>query len=86
MKLFAHLLESYWSEGHRLHPKEIVEDYEHTIYDELDLQKEAANGSQLRRNFENSEILYVPKVYWRLHTHQRHGHGANFGHSRCRSE
>ncbi len=64
MKLMAHLLESYWSEGHRLHPKEIVNDYEHTIYDELDLQKEAANGSQLRRNFENSEILYVPKIYW----------------------
>ena len=64
MKLIANLLETYWSEGKRLHPKQIVEDYEHTIYDELDLQKEAANGSQLRRNFENSEILYVPKIYW----------------------
>jgi ubiquinone biosynthesis protein len=64
MKLLASLLETYWSEGKRLHPKQIVDDYEHTIYDELDLQKEAANGSQLRRNFENSEILYVPKIYW----------------------
>ncbi|MFC3152373.1 ubiquinone biosynthesis regulatory protein kinase UbiB [Litoribrevibacter euphylliae] len=64
MKLMASLLETYWSEGKRLHPKQIVEDYEHTIYDELDLQKEAANGSQLRRNFENSELLYVPKIYW----------------------
>ncbi len=64
MKLFARLLEKYWSEGHRLHPTEIVEDYEHTIFDELDLQKEAANASQIRRNFEGSAILYTPKVYW----------------------
>jgi ubiquinone biosynthesis protein len=64
MKLLASLLEQYWSEGKRLHPKQIVDDYEHTIYDELDLQKEAANGSQLRRNFEGSELLYVPKIYW----------------------
>ncbi|GLQ33486.1 ubiquinone biosynthesis regulatory protein kinase UbiB [Litoribrevibacter albus] len=64
MKLLAELLEKYWSEGKRLHPKQIVDDYEHTIYDELDLQKEAANGSQLRRNFENSDLLYVPKIYW----------------------
>lgn len=64
MKLMATLLETYWSEGRRLHPRQIVDDYEHTIYDELDLQKEAANGSQLRRNFEDSELLYVPKIYW----------------------
>lgn len=50
--------------GKRLHPIEIVNDYEKIIYDELDLLSEAANTSQLRRNFENSSMLYVPKVYW----------------------
>ncbi|PCJ25902.1 MAG: ubiquinone biosynthesis regulatory protein kinase UbiB [SAR86 cluster bacterium] len=50
--------------GKRLHPVEVVDDYERIIWDELDLQSEAANTSQLRRNFENSDVLYVPKVYW----------------------
>ncbi len=35
-----------------------------TIYDELDLLREAANASQLKRNFEGSPLLYVPQVYW----------------------
>jgi ubiquinone biosynthesis protein len=43
---------------------EVVKDYEITIFDELDLQREAANTSQLRRNFEDSDLLYVPEVYW----------------------
>ena len=41
-----------------------MEDYQHVIFDELDLQREAANTSQLRRNFEDSDLLYVPQVYW----------------------
>ena len=48
----------------RLRLIEVVEDYKHTIFDELDLQREAGNASQLRRNFENSALLYVPEVYW----------------------
>ncbi len=62
--LLARLLEKYSSDGRRLRPVEIVEDYRNTIFDELNLQKEAANASQLRRNFTNSSLLYVPEVYW----------------------
>ncbi|MDO6562448.1 ubiquinone biosynthesis regulatory protein kinase UbiB [Amphritea sp. 1_MG-2023] len=62
----AHLVEALWAEGRRLKPVEVVADYENTIFDELDLRKEAANGSQVRRNFENSPILYVPEIYWDL--------------------
>jgi ubiquinone biosynthesis protein len=47
-----------------LHPVDVVGDYEKTIYDELDLLREAANSSQLKRNFEDSPLLYVPQVYW----------------------
>ena len=43
---------------------DIVNDYELVIHDELDLLAEAANTSQLKRNFENSSVLYVPKVHW----------------------
>lgn len=60
----AQLLEKYSSDGRRLRPVEIVEDYRNTIFDELNLQKEAANASQLRRNFANSSLLYVPEIYW----------------------
>ncbi|WP_286240552.1 ubiquinone biosynthesis regulatory protein kinase UbiB [Neptuniibacter halophilus] len=60
----ARLVHNVWQEGRRLRPVEVVSEYEQTIFDELDLRKEAANGSQLRRNFENSDILYVPEIYW----------------------
>ncbi|MCU7929672.1 MAG: ubiquinone biosynthesis regulatory protein kinase UbiB [Candidatus Thiodiazotropha sp. (ex Codakia rugifera)] len=62
----AHLAEKYWKEGRRLRPVEVVQEYEKTIFDELDLMREAANASQLRRNFLNSDALYVPEVYWDL--------------------
>lgn len=60
----ATLLEYYWEDGRRLHPIQIVRDYERTIHDELDLMREAANASQLRRNFLNSELIYIPEIYW----------------------
>lgn len=47
----------------RLRPVEVVADYEKTLIDELNLLREAANAIQLRRNFENSNMLYVPEVY-----------------------
>jgi len=50
--------------GKRLHLREVVRDYEHVIFDELNLLVEAANTAQLRRNFEHSDQLYVPKIYW----------------------
>lgn len=64
LKLMATLLENFWEDGKRLHPLEVVEDYERTIHDELDLQREAANASQLRRNFLDSELIYIPEIYW----------------------
>ncbi|MEW5757595.1 MAG: ubiquinone biosynthesis regulatory protein kinase UbiB [Pseudomonadota bacterium] len=62
----AGLAERYWSESKRLHPVAVVAEYEKTILDELDLMREAASASQLRRNFLDSELLYVPEVYWPL--------------------
>ena len=58
----------YWDEGKRFKPDEIVEDYDRTIHDELDLKREAANASQLKINFKNSDLIYVPDIYWE-HTH-----------------
>ena len=60
----AELAERYWAASHRLRPLEVVREYEKTIIDELDLLREAANAAQLRRNFQHSNLLYVPEVYW----------------------
>jgi ubiquinone biosynthesis protein len=60
----ARLAERYWKDGRRLRPVEVVAEYEKTIYDELDLQREAANASQLRRNWLGSEMIYIPEIYW----------------------
>jgi len=60
----ARLAERYWKPGHRLHPCEFVAEFEKNLYDELDLLREAANASQLRRNFSGTNLLYVPEVYW----------------------
>ena len=54
----------YWPEARRLRPIEVVREYEKTIIDELDLMREAANAAQLKRNFDGSDLLYVPGVYW----------------------
>lgn len=64
MDLLARLVERFVPDGKRLRPVEVVQDYRHTIFDELNLQREAANAAQLRRNFDQSPMLYVPKVYW----------------------
>ncbi|WP_338511012.1 ubiquinone biosynthesis regulatory protein kinase UbiB [Erwinia aphidicola] len=50
-------------DGRRLRPQEVVADYEKTLLDELNLLREAANAIQLRRNFDNSRMLYVPEIY-----------------------
>ena len=60
----ADLAHRYWAEGKRLRPLEVVAEYEKTVIDELDLMREGANTAQLKRNFEGSDLLYVPDVYW----------------------
>ena len=60
----ARLLERVSSDARRLHLVTIVEDYEYTILNELNLVHEGANTAKLRRNFADSPLLYVPRVYW----------------------
>jgi len=60
----ARLANRYWAEARRLRPLEVVAEYEKIIVDELDMLREAGNAAQLRRNFENSPLLYIPRVQW----------------------
>ncbi len=48
----------------KVRPLDIVAEIENTLRNELDLQREAANASVLRRNFLNSDDMYVPEVFW----------------------
>ena len=70
LRLVADLAHRYWPDAHRLHPREVVVEYEKTILGELDLLREAASASQLRTNFTGSDLLYVPEVHWE-HTSRR---------------
>jgi ubiquinone biosynthesis protein len=60
----AGLMERWWKDGQRLKPRQVVAEFEKYLYDELDLMREAACASQLKRNFANSNLLTVPEVYW----------------------
>ena len=60
----ADMADRYWSQAKRLKPKEIVSDYDKTIHGELDLMREAASASQLKSNFQNYDLIYIPTVYW----------------------
>jgi ubiquinone biosynthesis protein len=60
----ARLAERYLPDGRRLRPVEVVDEYQFTILDELDLKHEGANTAQLRRNWLASDLLYVPEVFW----------------------
>ena len=60
----AGLLEHLWADGRRLKPREVVAEFAKHLRDELNLMREAANCSQLRRNFQSSPLLQVPEVYW----------------------
>ena len=60
----AGMIEKLFADGKRLRPREVVSEFEKHLADELDLMREAANCSQLRRNFKDSPLLMVPGVYW----------------------
>lgn len=60
----ARLADRFWRGAKRLRPVEVVAEFEKTILDELDLVREAANAAEIRRRFEGSGMLYIPKVYF----------------------
>ncbi len=62
----ARLVRRYHPEGERIRPDEVVGEFERVIVNELDMQSEAANCTMIRRNFENSKELYIPKIHWPL--------------------
>ena len=64
LRIIAHLIDRYWARGRQFKPREILKEITDTLHQELDLMREGANASQLRRNFKNSNQLYIPEIYW----------------------
>ncbi len=62
----AHFFERISKAARRIHASGIVEEINRTLQNELDLVKEAANASQLRRQFAKESSLYIPRIYWEL--------------------
>lgn len=64
LEYLAKLVHKYIKRARRLRPLDLVAEFKRTLIDELDLLREAANASQLKRNFANTDILHIPEVYW----------------------
>jgi ubiquinone biosynthesis protein len=50
----------------KIRPLDVVAEVEKMLGNELDLQREGANASLLRRNFASGVDLYVPEIHWEL--------------------
>ncbi|MDR7135615.1 ubiquinone biosynthesis protein [Lysobacter niastensis] len=70
LKAVAGIVERTHPSADKIRPREIVDEIENTLAAELDLQREGANASVLRRFWEGSDDLYVPEVIW-SHTAER---------------
>jgi len=64
LQICAGLIERWWEDGKRLKPKLVVAEFDKYLHDELDMMRESANASQLRRNFADARLLLVPEVHW----------------------
>jgi ubiquinone biosynthesis protein len=64
MSTLASWVERFFTDGKRLKPREVVAEFDKYLHDELDMMHEAANASQLRRNFVGSDMLIVPEVFY----------------------
>ena len=64
LRALAKLAEKVGPDPTLTRPAEIVAEIERSLTHELDLQREGANASLLRRNFLGSDDLYVPEVFW----------------------
>ena len=64
MKAGGFLVNLFYKESDRLKLKDVIHDYEKTIFKELDLKVEAANTAVTKKNFSDSDLLFIPKVFW----------------------
>ncbi len=64
MHMMAGWIESASADGKRLKPREVVGEFDKYLHDELDLLREAANATQLRRNMQGLDLVMIPEMVW----------------------
>jgi len=64
MRAIAGWSERIWEDSRRLRLRDVIDEFDKSLQDELDLMREAANCSQFKRNFADSPLLLIPEVYW----------------------
>jgi ubiquinone biosynthesis protein len=64
----ARWVERISADGKRLKPRQVVAEFDVYLHDELDLVREAANATQLRRNMQGLGLVMIPEMVWDLCT------------------
>ena len=64
MRTAGFLINLFYKDSNRLNLNDVIDDYEKTIFRELDLKVEAANTTVTKKNFADSDLLFIPKVFW----------------------
>ncbi|MDQ3228282.1 MAG: ubiquinone biosynthesis regulatory protein kinase UbiB [Pseudomonadota bacterium] len=68
LRTLASLADRHHPSAGKIRPNEVVSEIENSLFAELDLQREGANASLMRRLWLDSPDLYVPEVHWPLTT------------------
>ncbi len=64
MRMMAGWVERASADAKRLKPREVVDEFDKYLHDELDLLREAANAAQLRRNMQSLNLVMIPEMHW----------------------
>lgn len=64
LRHLASFADKHHPNAEKIRPKEVVDEIENTLQAELDLQREGANASYMRRLWKDSEDLYIPEIFW----------------------
>ncbi|WP_329741795.1 ubiquinone biosynthesis regulatory protein kinase UbiB [Dyella sp. A6] len=64
LRSLGELAQRWHPNADKIRPLDVVAEVEKMLENELDLQREGASASLLRRNFASGVDLYVPEVHW----------------------
>jgi len=66
LRSLGELAQRWHPNADKIRPLDVVAEVEKMLENELDLQREGASASLLKRNFASGVDLYVPAVHWEL--------------------
>lgn len=70
MKQVAKALEKHSAQAQAFQPVRIIASFEQSIHEELQFSREMDNTEKFAKNFEDNEMIHVPKVYRQFSTNR----------------